>query len=73
MKTDQELNRIKKRFIKKYMVSGSGISGVGIGKNAVGDPCLIVYLEYPSAKDNLPDVFESVEVCFEDTGSIEAS
>ena len=49
------------------------VSGVGLGKNAIGDDAILIYLEDKSAVANLPDQIDGVDVITEVTGVIEAA
>lgn len=48
-----------------------GVTGCGVGRNAVGDPAIVLYVEERAAAGPLPRAIEGVEVVVEVTGPIE--
>jgi hypothetical protein len=49
-----------------------GVTGVGVGQNAIGDDAIVVYVEYKSAADRLPEKIGGFELIVEVTGVIDA-
>lgn len=49
-----------------------GVTGVGIGQNAVGDAAIIVYLEEKCSAAKLPKQLNGFDVVVEITGAIDA-
>lgn len=62
---------VKRRHEDRLMAL-PGVSGVGIGQNAIGDEAIIIYLEERSAAAGLPTEIEGYEVVVKLTGIIEA-
>ena len=48
-----------------------GVTGCGVGRNAIGGPAILLYVEERAAVDRLPRSIEGVEVVVEVTGPIE--
>lgn len=48
------------------------VTGVGLGRNAIGDDAIVVYLEEKAAAKNLPKQIDGVDVVVEVTGPIDA-
>ena len=49
-----------------------GVTGVGIGQDAVGNAAIVVYLREGSAASRLPGRLDDFDVVFEVTGDIDA-
>ena len=50
----------------------NGVTGVGIGQNAIGDAAIVVYLQEKSAVSGLPKQLDGIDVVTEITGAIDA-
>ena len=53
---------------------GEGIEGVGEGRNADGEPCIVVMVSEldPAKRANIPSDFRGFEVVLDDTDTIHA-
>ncbi len=49
-----------------------GVTGCGVGRNAVGNPTILVYLEERAAAERLPRTIEGLDLVIEVTGPIQA-
>ena len=49
-----------------------GVTGVGIGQNAVGDAAIVIYVQEKSVANGLPKQLDGFDVVTEITGVIES-
>ena len=49
-----------------------GVTGVGVGRNAIGNAAIVIYLEEKSAAAKIPDRVDGFDVVVEVTGAIDA-
>jgi hypothetical protein len=61
MATHDQVRAIKDKY-SQQLLGKPGVCGVGIEKNDAGDYVLVVHLEDPSAKQDLPKQLDGHEV-----------
>ena len=63
--------KAKRKFESEFR-STPGVTGIGIGLNAIGDDAVIVYVSDNSVSASLPKKVDGIEVLCEVTGDIDA-
>ena len=64
-----DIKQVQERFIQEYFTSDSGITGVGIGCDDSGQPCLRVNVLDETRKSKIPTQFGNVTVTVIVTGT----
>lgn len=57
---------------EKELLELPNVTGVGIGRNEIGDPAIVVYMREAPARASLPTQIEGFDVVAEVTGEIDA-
>ncbi len=60
-----------KRQHEGELMERTGVTGVGIGRDAIGDDAIVIYLEEASAAAGLPTELDGYNVVTEVTGIID--